>query len=147
MISQKIPQELIVSNSSNRYNVCRPLNSHGFTVCHTFSVPFSRSHGRFFIYHGFANFEQIFSHTHSFLKKNKTKKQAAHSNDAEERISRTINKNKTSSRSSLYLNWKLLLITLVKTHIDNPFSWNPPSDLLKIMKKITGEYDGQHSSN
>ena len=37
-------------------NLCasfRPLNSHGFTVSHTVSLPFSRSHGRFFISHGF----------------------------------------------------------------------------------------------
>ena len=49
----------------------RPLNSHGFTMCHTFSVPFSQSHGRFFISHRFTNFERTFSQTHSFLKKKK----------------------------------------------------------------------------
>ena len=47
----------------------RPLNSHGFTVCHTVSLPFSRSHGRFFISHGFTNFKWIFSQTHNFLRK------------------------------------------------------------------------------
>ena len=51
------------------YKVYSPLNSHGFTVCHTVSLPFSRSHGRFFISHGFANFKWIFSQTHNFLRK------------------------------------------------------------------------------
>ena len=80
----------------------------------------------------------------SFLKKKHT--QAAHSNAAEEHISRIINKNKTSSHSSLYLTGKLLFTKSVKTHIDNPFYWKPPSDLPKIMKKLTGEYNGHHSS-
>ena len=80
---------------------------------------------------------------HSFLRK-QTK--AAHSNAAEERISSMINKNKTSNRSSQSLNWELLFIVLVKTHIDNPFQWKPPSDLLKKVKKSTAEYNRQHSS-
>ena len=46
----------------------RPLNSHGFTVCHTVSLSFSWSHGRFFIFHGFTNFKWIFSQTHNFLR-------------------------------------------------------------------------------
>ena len=87
----------------------------------TVSLPFSLSRGRFFISHGFPNFERIFSQTHSFLKKTNKQTQAAYSDAAEERISRMINKSKTSSHSSLYLSWKLLLIKLVKTHIDNPF--------------------------
>ena len=33
-------------------------NSHGFTVCHTVSSPFSRSHSRFLFSHGFTNFFQ-----------------------------------------------------------------------------------------
>ena len=49
--------------------ILRPLDSHGFTVCHTVSLPFSRSHGRFFISHGFTNFKWIFSQTHSFVRK------------------------------------------------------------------------------
>ena len=49
--------------------VFRPLNSHGFTVCHKVSLPSSRSHGRFFISHGFTNFKSIFSRTHIFLRK------------------------------------------------------------------------------
>ena len=80
---------------------------------------------------------------HSFLRK-QTK--AAHSNAAEERISSMINKNKTSNRSSQSLNWELLFIVLVKTHIDNPFQWKPPSDLLKKVKTSTAEYNRQHSS-
>ena len=89
----------------------RPLNSHGFTVCHTVSLPFSRSHGRFFISHGFTNFERIFSRTYSFLKK---QTQVTHFNVNKERISSMINKNKTSIRSSLSLSWALLFIMLVK---------------------------------
>ena len=81
----------------------------------------------------FTNFEWIFSQKHSFLRK-QTK--AAHSSGAEERIYSMINKNKTSSRDSLSLSWALLLIVLVKTHIDNP-----PSDLLKKVKKSTAEYN------
>ena len=37
----------------------RSLNSHGFTVCH----------GRFFISHGFTNFQWIFAQTYNFLRK------------------------------------------------------------------------------
>ena len=57
-----------------------------------------------------------------------------------------INKNKTSSHSSLSLSWAQLFIMLVKTHIDNLFQWKPPLDLLKIAKKSTAEYNRQHSS-
>ena len=111
----------------------RPLNYHDSTVCHTVSLPFLRSQGGFFISHGFTNFKRIFSQTHNFLRK-QTK--AAHSNDAERRISSMINKSKTSSRSYLSLSWALLFIVLVKTHIGNPFQWKPPSALLKNVKKI-----------
>ena len=76
----------------------RHLSSHGFAVCHTFSLPFSRSHSRFFTCHSFTNFEQNFSQSYSFLKK---QTQAAHSNVDKERISSMINKNKTSIRNSL----------------------------------------------
>ena len=81
--------------------------SHGFTA-------FSLSHGSFFISHGFTIFERNFSQTRSFLR-NET--QAAYSNAAGERIYSMINKNKTGSRSSLYLSWALLFIVLVKTHM------------------------------
>ena len=50
----------------------RRLSSHGFTVCHTVSLPFSRSHGRFFISHGFTNFKWIFSQS-QFPKKTSRK--------------------------------------------------------------------------
>ena len=56
-----------------------------------------------------------------------------------------INKNKSSSCSSLSLRWALLFIVLVKTHIDNPVPWRPPSGLLKNMKKSTAEYNRQIS--
>ena len=42
-------------NSNNR-----PLNSHGFTVSHTVSLPFSQSHSSFLISHSFTKFEWIF---------------------------------------------------------------------------------------
>ena len=42
-------------------NYIRPLSSHGFTMCHTVSLPFSRSHGSFLIFHGFTNLKRIFS--------------------------------------------------------------------------------------
>ena len=48
---------------------CRPLNSHGFILCHTVSLPFLQAHGSFFISHGFTNFRWIFSQTHNFLRK------------------------------------------------------------------------------
>ena len=47
----------------------RCLSSHGFTVCHTVLLSFSRSHGRFFIPHGFTNLKCIFSQTYNFLRK------------------------------------------------------------------------------
>ena len=47
----------------------KPLNCHGPAVCHTVSLPFSRSHDRFFISHGFTNLKWIFCQTHSFLQK------------------------------------------------------------------------------
>ena len=52
-----------------RNDKSRPLNSHGFTVCYTVSLSFSRSHRRFFISHGFTNFKRIFSQSHNFLGK------------------------------------------------------------------------------
>ena len=86
---------------------------------------------------------RFFSQVHSFLNK---QTQAAYSNFAEEHISSMINKSNTSSRSSLSLSWALFFIMLVKTHIDNPFQWKPPSYLLKITKKFTADYNKQHSS-
>ena len=68
----------------------RPLNSHSFTVCHTVVSPFSRSHGRLFISHGFTNLLQ-----NSQFSKKQT--QVPHSNTAEESISSMINENYTSS--------------------------------------------------
>ena len=102
-------------------------------MCYTVSLPFSQSHGSFFISHGFTNFEQIFSQTHSFLRK---ETQAAHANAAGKCISSMINKNKAGSCSSLYLSWALLFIVLVKKHVDKTFNWKPPSDLLRKVKKI-----------
>ena len=70
---------------------------------------------------GFQILSGFFPKLTVFWKKTNKQTQAAYCDAAEERISRMINKNKTSSRSSLYLSWKLLFIKLVKTHIDNPF--------------------------
>ena len=86
---------------------------------------------------------RFFFQTHNVLRK---QTQAAHSSAAEERISNMINKNDTSSRSSPSLSWARLFIMLVKTHIDKPLQWKPLSDLLKIAKKSTAEYNIQHSS-
>ena len=98
----------------------RPLNSEGFTVCYTVSLsygfirlPFSRSHGSFFIAHGFTNFAWIFPNTQFLWKQ----AQAAHSNTAEGHISSMINKNKAGNCSSPSLSWALLFIILVKTHV------------------------------
>ena len=121
----------------------KSLNSHGYTVCHTVSLPFSRSRDGFLISHGFTNFERIFSQTYIFLKK---QARAAHSNFNKERISSMINKNRTGIRSSLFLCWALLFIMLVKTHIGVPFQWKTPSDLLKIAKKFTAKCNWPHSS-
>ena len=77
----------------------RPLNSHSFTVCHTVLLPFSRSHGRFFISHDFTNFERIFSQAQSFLKK---QTQAACSNVAEEPIFNMILKWHKQSQFSIF---------------------------------------------
>ena len=120
----------------------RPLNSHGFILCHTVSLPSSRSHGGFFIFHAFTNFERIFSQTHSFLKK---QTQTAHSNANKERISSMINKESKYSQFST-LSWALLFIMLVKAHIGAPFQWKTQSDLLKIGKKFTAKYNISHSS-
>ena len=112
-------------------------------MCHTVLLPSSRSYSRFLISHDFTNFDQIFSQIHSFPLK---QTQAAYSSVAEECIFSMINKNTTSNRSSLSLSWALLFIMLVKTHIDNPFQWKLLSDLLRIGKKFTAEYNRQHSS-
>ena len=58
----------ILGRCSEQVRIFRPLNSHDFTVCHTFSLFFSRSDGRFFISHRFTNFK-IFPQTHNFLRK------------------------------------------------------------------------------
>ena len=81
----------------------------------------------------FQNLSGFFSqNTHTFLKK---QTQVSHSIAAEEIIPSMINNNKTSSRSSLFLSWALLLILLLQTLIVKPFQWKPPSDLLKRAKK------------
>lgn len=58
-----------------------------------------------------------------------------HSNASEERIFSLINKNKTSSRSSLALEGTLSSIVTVKTHITDPLDWRPSEDLLNNAKK------------
>lgn len=67
-----------------------------------------------------------------------------HSNASEERIFSLINKNKTSSRSSLALEGTLSSIIAVKTHITDPLDWKPSEDLLRNAKKATVEYNRQH---
>ena len=54
-----------------------------------------------------------------------------HSNAGEERIFSLINKNKTSSRSSLKLDGTLSSLITVKAYIKDPLQWNPSSNLLQ----------------
>ena len=69
-----------------------------------------------------------------------------HSNASEERIFSMINKNKTSSRSSLAIEGTLLSTVTVKTHITDLLNWKP-SEYLRNAKKATVEYNRQHSKN
>ena len=91
----------LLSSISINLLVFKPLQTSQLSRLHRMPhgiSTFSWSRGRFFISHSFTNCKRTFSKTHSFLKK---QTQAAHSNTAEESISSMINKNKTSSRSSL----------------------------------------------
>ena len=72
----------------------------------------------------------------------KKQTQAAHSNSTDKHISSMINK-KTNKQPQFSI--FELFIKLVKTHIDNPFQWKPSSDLQKMAKKFTAEYNRQHS--
>ena len=92
----------------------------------------SHGHGRFFISHGFTNFEWIFSPNSQFSLKMNT----GNTFQCWKMHSSMISKNKTSSCSSLSWSWALLFIILVTAGIDNPFQWKPPQDLLKTAKKI-----------
>ena len=67
-----------------------------------------------------------------------------HSNAGEERLFSYINKNKTSSRSSLSLEGTLSSIMTIKTHIDDPLHWKPTESLLKKAKRATMTYNTQH---
>ena len=58
-----------------------------------------------------------------------------HSNASEERIFSLINKNKTSSRSSLQADNTLLSLITVKTHIEDPLKWNPSEVFFKRLRK------------
>ena len=68
-IIQYSPQthQHFLSNMLN--NVCRPLNTHGFTVCHMVSLFFLRCHGKFFIW--FYKFWADFFPSSQFSKKTK----------------------------------------------------------------------------
>ena len=69
-----------------------------------------------------------------------------HSNAGEERIFSLINKNKTSSRSSLRLDGTLSSLIVVKTHIENPLQWKPQETLIEKAKKATKVYNDKHKS-
>ena len=99
-------------------------------------TPFSQSHSRFFISHGFTNFEWIFSKT-QFSKKNKHRQHIL----LKKAFLVWLTKIKQAT-----LSWALLSMRLVKTHIDSPFQWKSLSDLLKIVEVFTIEYSRQHSS-
>ena len=57
-----------------------------------------------------------------------------------------INKNKTSSRSSLSLTGTLSSIVATKTYITNPLKWNPSENLIKAAKRATLEYNTEHKN-
>ena len=67
-----------------------------------------------------------------------------HSNAGEERIFSLINKNKTSSRSSLKLHGTLSSLITVKTHIEHPLQWHPSKTLLDKAKRATKTYNDKH---
>ena len=67
-----------------------------------------------------------------------------HSNACEERIFSLINKNKTSSRSSLQADNTLSSLLIVKTHIEDALKWNPSDSLIQMAKKATKVYNEQH---
>lgn len=69
-----------------------------------------------------------------------------HSNAGEERIFSLINKNKTSSRSSLSLDGTLSSLITVKTHIEEPLKWQPSEELIKKAKQSTSSYNQQHKT-
>ena len=58
-----------------------------------------------------------------------------HLNAGQERIFSLINKNKTSSHSSLNLDSSLLSIITVKTHIEQPLEWKLQQVYLKKLKR------------
>ena len=97
---------------------------------HTVSLPFSRSHGSFFISHGFTNFAWIFPNTQFLWKQ----AQAVHSNAAEGHISSMINKNKADNCNSPSLSWALLFIILVKTILITHFNVNNHQTSWKLLK-------------
>ena len=57
-----------------------------------------------------------------------------HSNAYEERIFSLINKNKTSSTSSLQADNTLSSLLIVKTHIEDALKWNPSDSLIQRPK-------------
>ena len=67
-----------------------------------------------------------------------------HSNAGEERIFSLINKNKTSSRSSLKLDGTLSSLITVKTHIEHALQWHPSKTLLDKAKRATKTYNDKH---
>jgi hypothetical protein len=69
-----------------------------------------------------------------------------HSNAGEERVFSLINKNKTSSRSSLGLDGTLSSLITVKTHIEEPMKWQPSEELIKKAKQATLSYNQEHKS-
>ncbi len=68
-----------------------------------------------------------------------------HSNAGEEKIFSLISKNKTPSRSSLQLEGTLSSLIVVKTHINNPLTWEPSEAKLEKAKGATRAYNEQHN--
>ena len=134
--------ETIIWTEKLFYN--RPLNSDGFTVCHTVSYG-CLSHG-LTVASSLLTVLQIlrgFCQTRSFYE-NK------HRQHIQMLLKDTflvwLTKTKQEIAVLLLLSWALLFIILVKTHMENPFQCKQLSDSLKIAKICTTKYNRQLSS-
>jgi hypothetical protein len=64
-----------------------------------------------------------------------------------ERVFSVVGLNKTKTRNSLALDGTLSSIMTIKmADLEPCFKWEPPSDVLKALKKATGQYNRAHRS-
>ena len=69
------------------------------------------------------------------------------SNADAERVFSVVGLNKTKTRNSLALDGTLSSIMTIKmADLEPCFKWEPPSDVLKALKKATGQYNRAHRS-